>query len=111
EAVAEADDDLIAKYLEGEELSEAEVRRALRTALVQGMVAPVLAGSATRNIGIACLLDELVANFPSPADEGAVIAVNAQGDEERLTATADGPLAALVFKTQADPYVGRLTYF
>jgi elongation factor G len=111
EAVAEADDDLIAKYLEGEELSEEEVRRALRTALVQGMVAPVMAGSATRNIGIACLLDELVANFPSPVDEGAVVAINAQGAEERLPATADGPLAALVFKTQADPYVGRLTYF
>src|SRR6185312_734823 len=72
---------------------------------------PVMAGSATRNIGIACLLDELVANFPSPADAGAVVATDSNGAEQRLTATADGPLAALVFKTQADPYVGRLTYF
>src|SRR5207248_2703202 len=64
EGVAEADDDVINKYLEGEELSEEEICRALRSAMVQGIAAPVMVGSAARNIGIAHLLDAIVANFP-----------------------------------------------
>jgi elongation factor G len=111
EAVAEADDELINKYLEGEELSEEEVRRALRSAIVQSLVAPVMVGSATRNVGIAALLDEIAANLPSPAETSLPKATKPGGDEVSLKADAAGPLAALVFKTTADPFVGRLTYF
>jgi len=111
EAVAEADDDLIARYLDGETLSEEEIRRALRIAMVQRLAAPVMVGAATRNIGVACLLDEIVANFPSPVEVFQPRATKPDGTEEQLRPAAAGPLAALVFKTTADPYVGRLTYF
>jgi elongation factor G len=111
EAVAEADDDVINKYLEGEELSEEEICRALRKALVDGVAAPIMVGAALRNVGVACLLDEIVTNFPSPADVTAPSARKADGAEEPLAANPAGPLAALVFKTTADPFVGKLTYF
>jgi len=111
EAVAEADDELINKYLEGEELSEDEIRRALRAAIVQGVVAPIMVGSAARNIGVAALLDEIAANFPSPAEVKPAEATRPDGSVESLKADPSGPLAALVFKTTADPYVGKLTYF
>ncbi len=111
EAVAEADDELITKYLEGEELSEDEVRRALRTAIIQCVAAPVMVGSAARNVGIAAVLDEIVANFPSPFDVPSPKAQRPDGSEEELKDDPAGPLAALVFKTTADPFVGKLTYF
>src|SRR5262249_54541828 len=94
-----------------EELSEDEIRRALRKAIVQGIVAPIMVGSATRNIGVACLLDEIAANFPSPRDVPPAEAAKSNGESETLAADPAGPLAALVFKTTADPYVGKLTYF
>jgi elongation factor G len=109
EAVAEADDDLLNKYLEGEEISDAEIAAALKKGIAAGVVFPVLVGSAAKNIGITKLLDALVADCPSPADMPAQAAA-ANGNEERLPADAAGPLAAFVFKTSADPFVGRLTY-
>jgi elongation factor G len=106
EALAEADDDLCAKYLEGEELTEDEISQALKAGINSGKVVPILTGSALTNKAIKQFSDMVCDYLPSPADRGAVKA----GDEE-LEPNASGPLSALVFKTTADPYVGRLTYF
>jgi elongation factor G len=112
EAVAETDDDLIAKYLEGEELTEEEVVHGLRVGVGSGQVVPILAGSAGRNLGVARLLDAICHYLPSPQDRDQLTAVNpATKQEETIGADPTGPLAALVFKTSADPYVGKLTYF
>ncbi|RLC91517.1 MAG: elongation factor G [Chloroflexi bacterium] len=110
EAAAEADDELIMKYLEGEELTEEEIRRGLRAATFNGTVIPVLVTAATANLGTRALLDALVAYAPSPADRGSVTAQGPAG-EEQIEPNDLAPLAALVFKTTADPYVGKLTYF
>ena len=112
EAVAETDDDLIAKYLEGEELTDEEIRKGLRAATIGGQVVPILVGSALQNLGTARLLDAVCHYLPSPKDRGPVSAINpsTQG-EETIEADPTAPLAALVFKTTADPYVGKLTYF
>lgn len=106
EAAAETDDTLITKYLEGEDLSEEELRRGLRMGVIRGSLIPVLTGSATKNIAVTLLMDAICRCLPSPAD----MAVAVQ-DGEPIQADAKGPLVALVFKTTADPYVGRLTYF
>jgi elongation factor G len=95
EAAAEGDDELIMKYLEGEPLTDEEVQQGLRAAILQGTVVPVLVTAATANLGTHALLDALIANAPSPEDRDTVLE----------------NLAALVFKTTADPYVGKLTYF
>jgi len=91
EAAAEGDDDLTMKYLEGEELTPEEIIEGFRKSIVQRKVVPVLAGSATKNIGVAQLLDVLSTYLPAPVEE-------------------NGPLAALVFKTLADPYVGKMNF-
>jgi len=111
EAAAEADDELIIKYLDGEELGEDEVRRGLSAAVLSGKVVPVLCGCATQNIGISLLQDAIARYLPSPRTtvEKAKKLVG-QGEED-VEPVATGPLAALVFKTMADPYVGKLTYF
>jgi len=111
EAAAEGDDELILKYLEGEELTEEEIRRGLRAAVLKGSVVPVVVTAATENIGTRALLDALVAFAPSPADRGPVKAQTPAGEEEEIPPSDMSPLAALVFKTAADPYVGKLTYF
>ncbi|MEE8369461.1 MAG: elongation factor G, partial [Dehalococcoidia bacterium] len=105
EAAAETDDDLIAKYLEGQELTADELTQGLRAGIRGRSIVPVLAGSATTLIGLRRLLDTIVTLFPSPLTHPL------QLDDAILTPDASGPLAALVFKTAADPYVGRLTYF
>jgi len=110
EAAAESDDELIMKYLEGGELTEEEVQRGLRAAILSGTIIPVLATAATANLGTRALLDALVAYAPSPIDRGAVTALTAAG-EEQIEPNELAPLAALVFKTTADPFVGKLTYF
>ena len=110
EAVAEIDDSLVEKYLGGEELSLEELGDGLRRAVVAGRIVPVLAGSALQNIGISLLLDAICSYLPSPKERN--IAVIGDSDNpETLEPSQDAPLAALVFKTSADPYVGRLTYF
>jgi len=109
EAVAEADDDLLAKYLEGETPTAEELTAALKKGIAAGVVYPVFATSSTKNIGVSKLLDALVADCPSPADVAPRTANNSAG-EVQLKADAAAPLAALVFKTAADQFVGRLTY-
>jgi elongation factor G len=110
EAAAESDDELIMKYLEGEDLTEKEIQQGLRAAILAGTVVPVLVTAATANLGMQALLDMLVAYAPSPADRGAVTAQGPAG-EEQVESNELAPLAVLIFKTTADPYVGKLTYF
>jgi len=112
EAIAEVDDKLIEKYLGGEELSLEELGNGLRQAVITGQIKPILAGSALKNIGIVSLLDSVNGYLPSPEEREVVFA----GDSAKQAAAGmepprDAPLAALVFKTSADPYVGKLTYF
>ena len=109
EAAVETDDALIEKYLGGEELTLEELRNGLRKAVVNGSFFPILAGSALQNVGLNGLLDAMVDYLPSPAEREVVTVTGAK--EEKIAPSADGPLAALVFKTTADPYVGKLTYF
>ncbi|MEX0785278.1 MAG: elongation factor G [Dehalococcoidia bacterium] len=110
EAVAETDDSLLNKYLEGEELSAGELRGALRKAVCSGNVVPILVCSATKNIAVPRVLDALVHFGPSAADRGETVAKDESGGDVPLTADPTGPLAVLAFKTSADPYVGKLTY-
>ena len=109
EAIAEFDDKLIEKYLEGKELSQEEVGGGLRQAIAAGKMVPILTGSALKNIGIAMLMDAIHDYLPS-AKEGKVVTLS-DSKEQTSEPSADSPLAALVFKTTADPYVGKLTYF
>ena len=109
EAVAEVDDKLIEKYLEGQELSQEEIGEGLRQAITAGKVVPILTGSALKNIGLGMLLDAIHGYLPS-AKDGQVVTVS-DSKKETSEPSAESPLAALVFKTSADPYVGKLTYF
>lgn len=111
EVVAESDDDLATKYLEGEDISEQEISSGLKQGILSGMIVPVMFGSATSGIGTANLLDSIVGFMPSPLDVESSQS-NLQSSEEPvlLPCSADGPLAALVFKTSADPFVGKLSY-
>ena len=112
EAAAETDDALIEKYFEGEDLSPQEIIQGLQLSMQEGTMVPVLCGSALKNIGVQPLMQAIVDFAPSPAEAGTVTATNpATEAEEVLGPDAAGPLAALVFKTLADPYVGRLSYF
>jgi len=110
EAVAETDDTLLSKFLEGEELSADELRSGLRAAVCSGGVVPILVGTATKNIAVPRVLDAIVSYAPSPADRPEVTAKDDGGNEVQLKADPNGPLAVLAFKTSADPYVGKLTY-
>ena len=112
ESIAETDDALTLKYLEGEAISVAELRAALRQAVLANKCAPVFCGSALRNKGIQLVLDAVVDYLPSPKDIPPVKGTNPKTDEEvSRSANPEAPLAALVFKIVSDPYVGRLAYF
>lgn len=112
EAAAEGDDELLTKYLDGSELSEDEIRHGLRQGVMAGSVFPVLCTAALQNKAVRPILDAVVNYFPSPAERGSVSATDATGSKKlELRATADAPLAALIFKSTADPYVGKLSYF
>jgi elongation factor G len=112
EAVAETDDDLLAKYLEEGSLAEPEMIAALRKAIASGTLVPVLAASATRAIGVQPLLDLIVHEFPSPADQGEVEGIDPKSKSATTRAPdPKAPLAALVFKTVSDPHVGKLSLF
>jgi elongation factor G len=106
EAIAEIDDALIEKYLGGETISPEELSKTLRQAVLDGRIVPILAGSGLQNIGISLLMDAVVGYLPLPKERKVAISGGAAIEpKEEL------PLAALVFKTSADPYVGKLTYF
>ena len=111
EAIAETDDHLMHKYLEGEEISNLELRVALRAATISSNLVPVLCGTALRNKGVQPLLDAIVDYLPSPLDIPPMVGTNPYtGKEEERAADPNGPLAALCFKIVTDPYMGRLAY-
>jgi len=111
EKIAETDEGLTLKYLEGEEITPDELRRALRAATVSGKLVPVLCGSSLRNKGVQLLLDAVISYLPSPLDVPAVTGVNPEsGEIETRPPDPDAPVAVLVFKIQTDPYIGRLAY-
>nr|WP_041435971.1 elongation factor G [Thermomicrobium roseum] len=111
EQIVETDEELMLRYLEGEEPTPEELRRALRAATIRGQLYPVLCGSALKNKGVQLLLDAIVDYLPSPLDIPPVKGTHPVTGEE-LTREADdeAPFAALAFKIQSDPHVGRLTY-
>ena len=112
EAVADADDALTHKYLEGEALTIAEIRHGLRLGTLQSKFVPVLAGSALKNKGIQPMLDAVTAYLPSPLDVPPTIGLRPGTDEEILRTVDDKePFAALAFKIAADPFVGKLAFF
>jgi elongation factor G len=112
EAVADTDEDLTLKYLEGEEISVDELRAALRRATIAGELVPVLCGSALKNKGVQAMLDAVVDYLPSPVEIPAPVALNLRTEEEKqLVVSDDANFAALAFKIVADPFVGRLAYF
>lgn len=111
EQIVETDDDLMARYLDGEDIPAADLRRALRRATISGTLVPVLCGSALRNKGVQLLLDAIVDYLPSPLDIPPVQGENPRtGQVETRPADVNAPLAALAFKVACDPYVGRLVY-
>lgn len=111
ESVAETDDDLIEKFLEEGELTPDEIQNGLKNGLAKSAIAPICVCSATLNKGISPLLDVINMYMPSPADRPAIQAKKVSGEEVEVLPQADQPFAALVFKTMADPYTGRLTIF
>ncbi|MCU0506753.1 MAG: elongation factor G [Chloroflexi bacterium] len=112
EAVAEVDDELTHKFLEGEELTEDEIRHGLRTGTLAYKIVPVLTGSALKNKGIQPMLDAVVAYLPSPLDVPPVEGFNPRTHHEELRPVSDeAPFAALAFKIAADPFVGKLAFF
>ena len=109
-AAAEADDDVLVKYLDGEEVTDPELEACLRKGVKESVLAPVLVGSAATGIGLKALLDAFTRYLPSPADEAPVKATDKSGGTVEIAADESGPLLVRVFKTAADPFVGRLTY-
>ena len=112
EAAVEHHDELLEKYLVGEELTEDDVRVAIRAATASGTLFPVFCGSAFKNKGIQRLLDGVIDYLPSPLEVEAIVGRLPQGDGDRQTreASDDAPLSALAFKIMTDPFVGKLTY-
>ena len=112
DAIAETDDDIMMKYLEGEEISIEELKTALRKAVIANQLFPVLCGSSYKNKGVQMLLDAVVDYMPAPIDIPAIKGV-VPGTEEETTrpSSDDEPFSALAFKIMADPYVGKLAFF
>ena len=112
EAVAEFDDEILMKYLDGETLSEDEITSCLKIGIRERKIVPILCGSATMNLGIESLMDFVCEYLPSPAEMPPVSAKNGDNTTEELIENiTDAPFSAIIFKTIADPYVGNLTYF
>jgi len=112
EAVAEQDDDLMEKYLGGEEISEDEIKAAIRKATIACKMCPVTCGTSYRNKGVQPMLDAIVDFMPAPTDVPAIKGVNPDsGEEDHRPSSDEEPFAALAFKIMADPFVGKLAFF
>jgi len=112
EKIAETDDKLIDKFLEGEEISEEELKTALRKAVIEVEIIPVLTGTALRNKGVQLVLDAVIDYLPAPIDLPPLKAENTKtGEEVEIKPSAEEPFAALAFKVATDPFVGQLTFF
>ncbi len=110
EAIAESDDSLLEKYLEGEELDKKELMKALRQGVIAGNIVPLLVGSGTKNIGMKPLLDAIVECLPSPLERAELSAIDPKtGNTTMFKPSEDGPFCGLIFKTIADPYRGKLS--
>ena len=111
EAVAEVDEELMMKYLEGEEITEEEIRAALRKGVINNEIVPVICGSSYKNKGVQPMIDAVVEYLPSPVDIPAVKGHNPETGEEDTRETADdAPLSALAFKIATDPFIGKLAF-
>lgn len=110
EAVAETDESLFEKYFSGEQFTRDEIIRGVHTGVTNGSISPVLCGCSTNLQGIDMLLDCIVDLLPSPWEKGAEVAVDAEGEPVEVPCTDEASLAAYVFKTIADPFVGKLSY-
>ena len=112
EAVAETDEELMMKYLEGEELTKEEIKAGLRKATISNEIVPVVCGSSYKNRGVQKLLDAIVDYMPAPTDVPAIKGTNPDtGEEEERESSDNAPFAALAFKIMTDPYVGKLCFF
>ena len=112
EAIAETDEELTLKYLEGEEITNAELKAALRRATIACLVTPVCCGSAYKNKGVQMLLDAVIDYMPSPTDIKAIMGMNPETEEEEPRPSDDSkPFASLAFKIMTDPFVGKLCFF
>ena len=112
EAVAEGDDDLMEKYLEGEDLTEDEINATIRKMTCACKMFPVTCGSSYKNKGVQPLLDAIIAYMPAPTDVADIKGVDPEtGEETTRPSSDDAPFAALAFKIATDPYVGRLAFF
>ncbi len=111
EAIAETDEELTVKYLEGEQITPEELKAALRRATIKCNITPVMCGSSYKNKGVQMLLDAVVDYMPSPLDVEAIKGINPDTEEEEARPSSDdGPFAALAFKIAVDPYVGKLCF-
>ena len=112
EAVAETDEDLMMKFLDGEEITEQEIKETIRKQTIANQMVPVLCGSAYKNKGVQMLLDGIVDYMPAPIDIPAIKGVNPEtGEEEERQSDDNAPFSALAFKIMTDPYVGKLAFF
>lgn len=113
DAVAEEDDEVMTKYLDGKEISAEEIKKCARISTLKAKIVPTFAGSAFKNKGVQPLLDAVLAYLPSPLDKPPTKGVNPRNEEEKLERLPDpnGPFSALAFKILTDPYVGQLTFF
>ena len=112
EAVAEFDDDIMEKYLGGEEISEEEIKKVIRKATIACKMCPVTCGTSYRNKGVQPMIDAVVDYMPAPTDIPPIKGVNPEsGDEDERPSSDDEPFAALAFKIMTDPYVGKLAFF
>jgi elongation factor G len=112
EAAVEIDDELINKYLQGEAINNEEILAVIRKSTIAGKLVPVFVGSALQGIGTRQILNGICSYLPSPEEKGAIIAKNVStGNPEEIKPNSESPLSGLVFKTTADPYVGKLSYF
>ena len=112
EKIAEHDDELMVKYLEGEEITSEEIKRAIRKATIKVEIIPVLCGSSYKNRGVQPLIDAIVDYMPSPLDIPPIKGIEMETDEEgERKSSDDEPFSALAFKIMADPYVGKLAFF
>ncbi|MBQ1508722.1 MAG: elongation factor G, partial [Erysipelotrichaceae bacterium] len=112
ESVAESDEELMMKYLEGEELTEEEIKTTIRKQTIANQMVPVFCGSAYKNKGVQMLIDGIIDYMPSPLDIPAIDGVDPDsGEEDTRPASDDAPFAALAFKIMTDPFVGKLAFF
>ena len=111
ESVAEQDDELMMKYLDGGELTEEEIRKGLRIGTIANTILPITCGSSYKNKGVQELLDAIVDYLPAPTDIEGIKGVDLQGNEVEVKASDDAPFSALAFKIATDPFVGKLCFF